>query len=63
MKGDTETIRTIQDKDCPKCGFPETVVVRNFPSMEPIAEMCSSHTGCDWARKIIKKKPLGKREK
>ncbi len=34
-------IQTVQDKDCPKCGFPETVVLRDEKTGEIYGERCS----------------------
>ena len=31
----------VQDKDCPKCGFPETVTIRNIKTGEVLGERCS----------------------
>lgn len=49
-----KTILTCRDVNCPKCGFPETVVVRDAKTMEPLAIKCSSHSGCTWEKKIKK---------
>ena len=47
-------IKTFHDADCPKCGFPETIIVRDQQTMEALWEECSKKT-CNWGRKIIKK--------
>jgi hypothetical protein len=43
-------IRTVHDADCPKCGFPETIIIRQEGTMMPLREECSK--GCGWKRKI-----------
>lgn len=45
-----DVIKTCHDADCPKCGFPETIIVRDAESMKPIKEVCSAK--CGWSRKI-----------
>jgi hypothetical protein len=47
-------IRTCHDEDCPKCGFPETIIVRLAETMKPIWIECSKRS-CDWGRKLIYK--------
>ena len=37
-----EVVLNVQDKDCPKCKFPETLGLRNKKTGELIGEMCSS---------------------
>lgn len=39
----------VHDGDCPKCGFPETVMVRDAKTMDLIAEYCSEE--CGWVYK------------
>jgi predicted RNA-binding Zn-ribbon protein involved in translation (DUF1610 family) len=34
-------MQTVSDQDCPKCGFPEIVILRNEKTMEPLGERCS----------------------
>ena len=34
-------IQTVHDADCPKCGFPETVQLRNEKTGEILGERCS----------------------
>lgn len=46
-----QTIRTVHDGDCPRCGFPETVYVRDSGTMQILREECSSRT-CHWSKKI-----------
>ena len=43
-------IRTCHDEDCPKCGFPETIIVRNAKTMKPLWIECSARisNGCSW---------------
>lgn len=48
-------IRTCHDEDCPKCGFPETIIVREEATMNPLWIECSDRK-CDWGKKIIQKK-------
>lgn len=48
-KGDV--IYTVHDGDCPHCGFPETIIVRDDETMEPLRELCSKRS-CHWQRKI-----------
>ena len=38
----------VHDEDCPKCGFPETVIVRNIKTFKPIKAYCSKE--CGWER-------------
>lgn len=44
-------VRIVHDGDCPRCGFPETVITRSSETMQPVREECSSQT-CHWNRKI-----------
>lgn len=46
-------MRTVHDADCPKCKFPETVIIREKATMKAIAEECSK--GCGWSRSFEKK--------
>lgn len=39
-------IRTCHDEDCPRCGFPETIDVRNAKNMAIIFRECS--VACGW---------------
>jgi len=34
-------IRTCHDEDCPQCGFPETIIIRNARTMKPLRIICS----------------------
>jgi hypothetical protein len=43
-------IRTCHDEDCPQCGFPETIIIRNARTMKPLRIICSK--GCGWWKKI-----------
>ena len=46
-----KVVRTCHDADCPKCGFPETIIIREEDTMKPLWEECSDRS-CDWGRKI-----------
>lgn len=46
-----ETVRLCKDQDCPKCGFPETVLVCVGPELTPKQFECSSRD-CNWMKKI-----------
>jgi len=50
-------IRTCHDEDCPRCGFPETIIVRNAKTFKPIWIECSVRTteGCPWQKVILTK--------
>lgn len=39
-------LMTCHDEDCPKCGFPETIDVRNPNTMAIIRRICSKR--CGW---------------
>ena len=54
-KMETTIIRTCHDENCPKCNFPETIIIRIADSMRPIWEECGN-IGCDWGRKIFTKR-------
>ena len=41
-----ELIRTYHDEDCPKCGFPETIDLRDQETMKLVGRECSK--GCGW---------------
>lgn len=41
-----KTITTCHDEDCPKCGFPETLDVRDSKTMEIKRRICSKR--CGW---------------
>jgi hypothetical protein len=56
---DEETVRTVHDEDCPQCGFPETIIVREAKTMKPLYALCSSGK-CDWKNEQI---DWGKRKK
>jgi len=45
-------VRTCHDEDCPKCGFPETIIVRNAKTFRPLWIECSKRD-CSWGKKII----------
>lgn len=47
-----KTVRTYSDKDCPKCGFPETVIVRDGETMKSLSVECSNSKKCDWNKKL-----------
>lgn len=51
--------KTYHDEDCPKCGFPETVIVREEKTMKPLYIECSLRK-CDWAKKMIEGVDFGK---
>lgn len=55
-------IRTYHDENCPKCDFPETVIVREKETMKPLYIECSSKK-CDWAKKMIKGVDFGRKKK
>lgn len=38
-------VRTYRDEDCPECGFPETVTVRDKKTLRPVAFQCSKDCG------------------
>lgn len=37
------------DEDCPKCGFPETSIIREGKTHKPIIGYCSK---CGWSKKF-----------
>mgnify|MGYP001569850299 CR=1 FL=1 len=41
-----KTIMTYHDEDCPRCGFPETIDVRDSKTMEIKRRICSKR--CGW---------------
>lgn len=41
----------VHDGDCPRCGFPETVMVRDAATGELLREYCSKRT-CWWSRRV-----------
>ena len=47
-------IRTCHDEDCPKCGFPETIVIRNSKTFKPISIECTLRVRgkCDWHKRL-----------
>ena len=49
-----QVLTHVHDEDCPKCGFPETIIVREMKSHKPIAAYCSKE--CGWSKKFIIKK-------
>jgi hypothetical protein len=51
-KPEPGTIWTPHDEDCPKCGFPETITIRDEKTMKPLAFKCSKRKGCDFYRKL-----------
>jgi ribosomal protein L37E len=56
-----KTIRTCHDEDCPKCGFPETIDIRNAKTFEIIRRVCSKNCGWEISRKELDK--LNKKKK
>lgn len=57
-KNNNEIIRTYHDEDCPKCGFPETIIVRNAKTMKPIWIECSQkkYGKCEWKKTYPKER-------
>lgn len=53
-----EETRLCHDEDCPKCGFPETVLVCEGEKMKPIRWECSANPPCGWTKKYPKKTTL-----
>jgi hypothetical protein len=53
-KNQPEIIRTCHDEDCPKCGWPETIIIRDQATMKPIEIECAlKRKGrCDWSKKL-----------
>lgn len=49
-----KTILTCHDEDCPKCGFPETLDVRDAKTMEIIRRICSKRCGWEISAKQLK---------
>ena len=47
--------RTVSDQDCPKCDFPEIILVRDKKTMRPLWVECSD-VDCDWGKKIISRR-------
>lgn len=45
------TIKTCRDENCPKCGYPETLVIREEKTMKPLRIICSSKK-CDYCKFI-----------
>jgi len=39
-------IKTVRDADCPSCGFPETIDIRNPRTMKVMRQECSKR--CGW---------------
>ena len=50
----SKTIRTVHDEDCPKCGWPETIIIRELPTMKPLEIECAKKRKgeCDWSKKL-----------
>lgn len=46
----------VHDEDCPKCEFPETLIVRETKGHTPMTAYC---THCGWTKKL-KSKPCKK---
>lgn len=46
-----DTITHCHDGDCPKCGYPETLYIRNKETGDILEEKCSSKK-CDWSKKF-----------
>jgi hypothetical protein len=40
----------VHDGDCPQCGFPETIIIRDVKDDKILAEECSK--SCGWYKKI-----------
>jgi len=47
-----KTIMTCHDENCPKCNFPETLIVRSVYTMKPLRIKCSNYRKCDWEQNI-----------
>ena len=47
-------ITHVHDEDCPKCGFPETIIVRRADNGQPIEAYCSKE--CGWRKELKLKK-------
>lgn len=44
-KRDLKTVTTLQDDPCPACSFPETLVIREQGTLQPVAFRCPK---CGW---------------
>lgn len=53
-KEEVKTIRTLRDENCPKCGWPETITIREETTMKPLEIECGlKRKGkCDWSQKV-----------
>lgn len=64
MQSELHVMRTVHDGDCPKCGYPETTIVRDMATMTPLWEECGSvgvrknKKHCDWGRKMYFRDPV-----
>ena len=45
-----KVVRTCHDEDCPKCGFPETIIIRDAKTMKPLMIECSKK--CGWSKPL-----------
>lgn len=45
------TIKTCRDENCPKCDYPETIVIREEKTMKPLRIICGSRK-CDYCKFI-----------
>ena len=47
-------IKTCHDEDCPRCEFPETIIVRDAKTMKPYWIECSARysKGCAWQKEL-----------
>lgn len=50
-----KTILTCHDENCPSCGFPETLDVRDSETMEIKRRICSKRCGWEVSGKELKR--------
>jgi hypothetical protein len=51
------TITTVHVENCPECGYPETIIIRDATTMSPLYAKCSSHPGCTFRQSLTHLKP------
>lgn len=53
MEDYRKIIKVVREEDCPKCGYPELVYVKDAQTLEPIFKKCGNEK-CNWQERIIK---------
>lgn len=54
--GKIKVIRTVSDESCPKCGYPEIVIVRDAENGESLRRECSSKS-CHYQQRCSHARP------